>query len=133
MAVAQTQAAKIMQERSSELTSHQVISLLMGGALERVTQAKKAVADGNREDKDILFAKVVAIINGLRASLNMDDGGDIAENLDALYEYIVNRLDVDSEENEIAALNEVGRLMLKLKSGWDAMDLTGVEQWRAAG
>lgn len=132
MAVAQTQAARIMEERSSELTSHQVISLLMGGALERILQAKKAVKEGNQEDKEILFPKIVAIVNGLRASLDMGKGGEIAENLDLLYVYIVERLDGVSEAEEIIALDEASRLILKLKTGWDGMDLTGVDQWKAA-
>jgi len=106
MAVAQTQAARIMAARSSELTSHQVISLLMGGALERILQAKQAVAEENAEDKQVLISKVIAIVNGLRASLDMSKGGDIAENLNMLYNYISERLVNVNPDEEIVVLEE---------------------------
>lgn len=132
MAVAQTQAARIMAEDAEQLTSHQVISLLMGGALERILQAKTAIDAGNTEDKNILFAKVAAIVKGLRASLDMSNGGEIAENLDLLYAYIVERLDNVDLAEEIAVLEEVRRLIVKLKCGWDSMDLSCVDQLRVA-
>lgn len=132
MAVAQTQAARIMAEDADKLTSHQVISLLMGGALERILQAKQAVEAGNIEDKNILFSKVTAIVKGLRASLDMSKGGEIAENLDSLYIYIVERLVEVNLDEEMLVLEEVRRLIVKLKCGWDSMDLSCVDQLRAA-
>ncbi|WNO07941.1 flagellar export chaperone FliS [Teredinibacter sp. KSP-S5-2] len=120
MSVAQTRAAQIMQERSSELTAHQVISLLFDGALERVQQAKNCAISGNEEDKKVLIDKLVAIINGLRSSLNFEDGGDIALNLDCLYDYMVNKL--GESEEEVSTLTEVAGLIARVKSGWDAID-----------
>tara|TARA_R110000868_G_scaffold363597_1_gene625919 strand:+ start:248 stop:622 length:375 start_codon:yes stop_codon:yes gene_type:complete len=121
MAVAQTNAALVMQENSTDMTSHQVISLLLDGALERVAQAKKAIADGNDEDKLILLGKIKAIINGLRNSLNLQDGGDIADNLDALYEYMIGRINDASTIEEYAVVTEVGKLLTEVKVGWDEL------------
>ncbi|MFL0809597.1 MAG: flagellar export chaperone FliS [Agarilytica sp.] len=118
MAVAQTNAAVVMQERSAELTSHQVISLLLDGALERVAQVKKAIAEKNDEDKVILFGKIKAIINGLRNSLNMREGGEIAVNLDSLYEYMVARIEGASTIEEYAVATEVGKLLTEVQDGW---------------
>lgn len=121
MAVAQTNAALVMQENSADMTSHQVISLLLDGALERVAQAKKAIADGNDEDKSILLGKIKAIINGLRSSLNLQDGGEIAGNLDALYEYMIGRIEGASTIEEYAVVTEVGKLLTEVKVGWDEL------------
>ena len=128
MAVAQTKAAHAMQENPGDLTSHQVISLLMAGALERVGQARNAINAKNTEDKEILFAKIVAIINGLRASLNLEQGGEIAENLQALYNYMITRFDDIASDEELAVLDETERLITEVKSGWDEMDLSAVAQ-----
>lgn len=122
MAVAQTNAALVMQEKSAELTSHQVIALLLDGALERVAQAKKAIAEKNDEDKEILMGKIKAIINGLRNSLNMEEGGEIALNLDSLYEYMVNRIEGASTIEEYSVVTEVGKLLTEVKEGWDQLE-----------
>lgn len=123
MAVAKTKAALIMEKNQTDMTSHQVISLLLDGALERVTQAKYAISTGNNEDKEILMAKLVAIINGLRNSLNLNDGGDIAGNLDALYEYMVGRIEGASTTEEYSVMNEVGKLLQEVKVGWDQIEI----------
>lgn len=120
MSLAQTKAATLLQESSDEVTSHQVISLLMDGALERVVQAQECLESGNRTDADVLVAKLVGIINGLRGSLNLDAGGEIAVNLDALYDYMIGRL--SDTQGDPVVLAEVQRLIGELKSGWDAID-----------
>lgn len=123
MALAQTKAAEIMQQQQENISSHQVISLLLDGALERVTQAKACIDDGNFEDKNIIVGKIIGIINGLRGSLNFQEGGEIAVNLDALYDYMITRIDNASPESEAQALDEVSELISQVKSGWDEIDI----------
>lgn len=121
MAVAQTKAASYIQEHTEEISSHQIISLLMDGALERIEQAIQAQQSGNQADLEILTNKLVAIINGLRNSLNMSAGGEIAENLDALYEYMIEKITQSARSNKVSAFQECGRLLSKVKEGWDQM------------
>lgn len=123
MALAQTKAAEIMQQQQENISSHQVISLLLDGALERVTQAKACIDDGNFEDKNIIVGKIIGIINGLRGSLNFQEGGDIAVNLDALYDYMITRIDGASPESEVQVLDEVSDLINQVKSGWDEIEI----------
>lgn len=119
MSLAQTKAASLL-EADQEMNSHRVISLLMDGALERAVQAKTCLSDGKGQDAEILVAKLIGIINGLRGSLNMEAGGEIATNLDSLYAYMVNRLDQPHQDALILA--EVEQLISELKSGWDEME-----------
>lgn len=123
MAVAQTKAASYIQEHTEEISSHQIISLLMDGSIERIDQAITAHQNKNIEDLEILTQKLVAIINGLRNSLNMDAGGDIAVNLDALYEYMVEKITQSGDDLLSTHLIEVRKLMVEVKQGWDQMDL----------
>ncbi|MBC6904738.1 flagellar export chaperone FliS [Saccharophagus sp. K07] len=125
MAVAQTKAASFIQEHSEEISSHRVISLLMDGALERIEQAQQAYADKNIADLEVLVGKLVAIINGLRNCLNMD-AGEIAVNLDALYEYMVERITLATMETLPSVLAEVDGLVGEIKSGWDQMDFSAI-------
>ena len=125
MAVAQTQAALVMQEQAEQLTSHQVISLLMDGAIERASGLIMAIHSGNDENRTILTAKLRAIINGLKESLNFEQGGAIAENLAALYDYMIERLRTTEEDSreQLQAVTESRRLISEIKNGWDNMDL----------
>lgn len=125
MAVAQTKAASFIQEHTDEISSHQIISLLMDGALERINQALQAHAQNNRVDLEILTNKLVAIVNGLRNSLNMNVG-EIAQNLDALYEYMVERITQADCEQLVSALHEVRGLICEIKTGWDLMDFNSI-------
>jgi len=57
MSVAQTNAAKVLQQQGNEISPHQVIALLLNGAMERISQAKHCVESGNEQDKLILVGK----------------------------------------------------------------------------
>ena len=124
MAVQKTKAAQIMEAQAADMTAHQVISLLLDGALERVSQAKFSISSGNKEDKVILFSKIVAIINGLRNSLDLASGGEIAENLDGLYDYMVNRIGGAATTEEYSVMNEIEKLLSEVKNGWDEIGFT---------
>jgi flagellar protein FliS len=125
MAVAQTKAASFIQEHTEEISSHQIISLLMDGALERTSQALQAHSKNNQADLEILTHKLIAIINGLRNSLNME-AGEIALNLDALYEYMVEKISCSSRDELAPALAEVHALIGEVKAGWDQMDFSAI-------
>ena len=125
MAIAQTKAAEVMQEQIEQLTSHQVISLLMDGAVERASGVIVAIHTGNEENRILLATKLKAIINGLRESLDFKLGGAVAENLAALYDYMIGRLvaTMDNSEEQLEAVSEARRLISEVKNGWDNMDL----------
>ncbi len=126
MAVPQTKAASFIQEHTEEISSHQIISLLMDGALERVEQAIASHKKQQIEKLEILTQKLVAIINGLRNSLNIEAGGDIAENLDALYEYMVVNITQSTFEDLPKSLIETRNLLSEIKLGWDQMEIAPI-------
>lgn len=64
----------------------------------------------------------MAILEGLRNSLDRQAGGEIAENLDDLYEYMVRRLKSASADSVETTLLESQRLLGEVKDGWDNMD-----------
>ena len=100
---------------------HQLIQMLMNGALEKI-----AIAKGHMERNDISqkggnISWAISIIDGLRASLNVDDGGEIAQNLDDLYDYMTRRLARANIENNPDLLDEVSSLVRSVKGAWDEM------------
>ncbi|MFL0803033.1 MAG: flagellar protein FliS [Agarilytica sp.] len=123
MAIQPTSAAQTLESNQDGISSHQLISLLMAGGLERIGQARTSLAEGKDEDAEILVNKLIGIINGLRSSLNFEQGGEIALNLDNLYTYMLERIDESDNAEKIDAVSEVGELLTEVKVGWDDMDV----------
>lgn len=103
---------------ASSADPHQLIVMLYDGALERIAIAKGAIERGDIEEKGIKIGKVIVIIDGLRASLDKNAGGDIAENLDSLYDYMQRRLFEANLTNDLEGLSEVSGLLKDIKSAW---------------
>jgi len=100
---------------------HRLVQMLMEGALDKVAAAKGCIERDDLVGKSRQITWAMSIINGLRASLDMEAGGAIAVNLDDLYDYMIRRLIDASTQNEPEILSEVIDLMLEVKGAWDAM------------
>ena len=88
--------------------------------------AKQAMEANNYEKKGSAISKAVLLIDsGLRGGLNIKDGGELAESLNALYSYMCQQLMQGSLKNQPALLNEVYQLLGDLKSAWDSIGRTG--------
>jgi flagellar protein FliS len=101
---------------------HKLIVMLFDGAMVAVASGIQYMNAGDIANKGHAISKAIAIIdNGLRASLDKNVGGEIAINLDALYEYMSNRLLLGNAQNQPQMLEEVYRLLKDLKEAWDAI------------
>jgi flagellar protein FliS len=101
---------------------HKLIVMLYDGALVALLSAKTNIAANNIAAKGTAISKAITIIdNGLRASLDKDAGGEIAANLDALYDYMSRRLLHANLKNDVPAIDEVHRLLSDLREAWVAI------------
>ncbi|APZ44608.1 flagellar export chaperone FliS [Acidihalobacter ferrooxydans] len=105
-----------------EADPHAVIQQLMQGVIECLSTAKGAMQRNDVALKAKRITHAIRIIDGLRAHLDHEKGGEIAENLDALYDYMSRRLVDANAKNDLVALDEAFGLMMEIKSGWDAID-----------
>lgn len=101
--------------------SHRLVQMLMQGALEKIATAKGFMQRGKVAEKGAHISWAIAIIEGLRAGLNLEQGGAIAQNLDDLYEYMGRRLLQANLDNDATMLDEVMALMQEIKGAWDAI------------
>lgn len=116
------QYRKVGTQTSVESASpHRLIQMLMEGALEKINLAKGYIQRNDIPMKGSHISWAISIIEGLRVSLDKEAGGEIVENLDALYSYMQRRLVEANLHNDIAILDEVAGLLLEIKSGWDAI------------
>jgi len=110
-----------VQNGIESASPHRLIQMLMAGALEKISAAKGFMARGEIAQKGEQIGWAISIIDGLRVSLDRKMGGDLVENLDALYEYMGQRLLAANVSNDESALDEVLGLMREIKSGWDGI------------
>lgn len=101
---------------------HKLIVMLFDGAIVAISNAIQHLNNGEIAAKGQSISKAIAIIeNGLRASLDKKAGGEIAGSLDALYEYMNNRLILANLNNQVDMLVEVQNLLRDLKASWEAI------------
>jgi flagellar protein FliS len=100
---------------------HKLIEMCLAGALERIAIAKGAMQRGDVGEKARRVSAAIAIVEHLRLSLDAKAGGELAKNLDALYDYVIRRLAYANGRNEADVLDEVTGLLGQIKSGWDGL------------
>lgn len=89
------------------------------GAIDQLKMTKQMMAEKDYEGKVKAITKSQDIIKELLCSLDYEKGGDIATNLDSLYNYMLRRIihaDVKSDQN---AIDEVVGMLSELKSAWE--------------
>lgn len=108
-----------VESRVAEADPHRLILLLFEAAETAIASAKHQMIDKCVvERSDNISRAIDIILNGLKASLNVESGGEIAENLAALYDYMVARLMRANLSNNTAPLDEVSQLLGEIHSAW---------------
>jgi flagellar protein FliS len=98
---------------------HKLIVMLFDGALAALAKAAHDMKAGNVPAKGKSISQAISIIdNGLRASLDRKGGGEIATSLDALYQYMSERLLQANLHNAVDIVEEVSNLLKDLRSAW---------------
>ena len=114
-------AAVYTESVAEEASPHQLIQMLMSGFLMRVNTAKGAMLRNDYQEKSVQISKAIGIVGGLIDGLDLEQGGEIADNLNNLYGYITQRLFQATAENNIEILDEVSGLMREVESAWNAI------------
>ena len=98
---------------------HGLILLLFEGAATAMSLARLHMDQNDIAQRGTNISKAIDIIsNGLKASLNLKTSGELAEQLDALYDYIVQRLLWANMKKDRAALDEAIYLLGEIHSAW---------------
>lgn len=101
---------------------HKLVSILYEGALVAIANAKVHLAHGDIAARGAMISKAIAIIEeGLKVSVNLEAGGELAHNLKSLYEYMSYRLLTANLKGSSEMLDEVEHLLKELKGAWAAI------------
>ena len=103
-------------------TPHQLIVLLYDGAFNAMKRAEIYVQSGNIPRRGEMISRAINIIdNGLRAGLDHEKGGQIAEELESLYEYISRTLLEANVTKSGEKLPHLIALMTEMSETWQAI------------
>lgn len=102
-------------------TPQQLIAMLFDGALSALAKAKGSMERNDISGRTSQINKANDIILGLKDFLDHEQGGEVAANLDALYDYMVRTLVQANRANDLEKVQEVMGLLLEVKGGWAQM------------
>lgn len=103
-----------------EASPHKLIMMLFDGAMLALSTAAIGMKDGDLKKKGESISWALDIISqGLQCSLDLSNGGEIAEKLNSLYDYMCTRLLHANAHNDPAALEEVTKLLGEIRSAWE--------------
>jgi flagellar protein FliS len=100
---------------------HALVLTLLDAALQRIAAARSCIESGEIRRKASLLHSAVILVAELRGSLNLKDGGALAQNLSDLYEYMTRRLIQANLGSDVRAVGEVQSLLGEIRSAWVAI------------
>jgi flagellar protein FliS len=109
------------QSAAVDSNPHQLVLMLIDGAIEKTAGAVGHMLHGNIAEKGKLVSASISIIDALRASLDHRAGGEIADNLERLYDYMTRRLLEGNAQGDSRALSEVIALLKEIREAWAAI------------
>ncbi|MFM9424130.1 flagellar protein FliS [Variovorax sp. GrIS 2.14] len=108
---------------------HQLIDLLFDGLVVALTSARGALQRGDMAAKGVQIMRAVRLLNeGLKAGLDKERGGALAERLASLYDYCIERLTLANARNDGEILAEVAALIAPVAQGWKEIGRPSVGQ-----
>lgn len=98
---------------------HQLVSLLFDALQQSLITAKGAILSGDIPVKGRSIGRAVRILEeGLKASLDVERGGELAGNLRSLYDFCIFRMTEANLRNDAAIVDEVIRVLQPVMDGW---------------
>ncbi len=101
-----------------EISPQRKVAMLLAGTIERIHQARRQLDEGDLGGKAQALSSAISIVEVLRLSLDAEAGGELAERLGALYDYLMVRMAEANASNDQARLDEVLRLLDTIASAW---------------
>lgn len=96
----------------------ELVVMLYDGGIRFLGEARDAHERKDAWGRARAVSKALGIVGELRSTLNLEDGGELAQELDRLYDYMMNRLLEVTTKRDLSGIDEVQRLLVSLREGW---------------
>ena len=130
---AMAQYGQMKQQAAQYASPHQLILLLFNGAVESLSVASGAIDNKNIELRGKHITRAISIINGLRDMLDMQTGGEVADNLYSLYSYMAREIFNSGFHNDKETLQNISQMLVDIRGSWEKipLDMHGVSTQKA--
>lgn len=107
-----------LNAQAASATPHQLVVMLIDGLLDEVERIRGHLAEGRLAAKGAGISKCMNILIGLDSALDMENGGELAENLHQLYDFCQIELYQASVQKDVQRLTNVETVMGNIREGW---------------
>jgi flagellar protein FliS len=111
-----------LETKVDTASQHELINMLLQGARTHIATAQGNIQRHQLKEKGEHLGRAITIIDGLKACLNHNQGGEIAENLDKLYDYIQQNILKASLHKDAELLAHVNILLANIHQAWQAIE-----------
>ena len=118
--------ASYRQTEVQSRTPLELVTMLYDGALRFMAVARDAIVRKDIPARRDALNRTMAIVSELQSALNLQAGGEVAVDLDRLYEYASVRLLDAAMRNDVGPVDEVRRIFEILRDGWATAAGTGM-------
>lgn len=118
---AQAGYLKYQQNDILNLTQAEIVDRLFKALYSHINDAMNGMQNGSTSRKGEKISRAIAIAGELQASLNMEEGGELSERLNALYDFVIRELLFANMENDVERLGKVKEVIRPLMEGWSAI------------
>ena len=119
-----SQYGKIKDDTQTMYASpHQLMLMLFDGALEAMSLTIAAIQNKNFELRSKQNTRSITIINGMRECLDMDAGGELADNLYSLYQYMTQELFRASVKNDDETIRNIQTMLKDIRGSWEKIPI----------
>ena len=109
------------QTQVQSRTPLELVVMLYDGALKFLHQAREAIERGDIAGRRDASSRAITIISELQSTLNMEQGGEIAQRLDELYIYVNGRIIAAAADNSVGPIDDATRVLNVLRESWVAI------------
>ena len=115
-----SQYGKIKNDTQTSYASpHQLMLMLFDGAIEAMSFTIGAIENNNFELRSKQSTRSISIINGMRECLDMETGGELADNLYSLYQYMAQELFRASFKNDVDTIKNIQTMLKDIRGSWE--------------
>ena len=107
-----------LMSQASVADGAELIQMLFDGLVNSIAEARGHIEHGAILEKGKSITRACRIVLGLQGVLDFQKGGDLALNLNELYNYFTRRLIYANARSDIGALNEVLGLTSEIRAAW---------------
>ena len=109
--------------QTSYASPHQLMLMLFDGAIEAMSMTIGAIQQNNFELRSKQSTRSISVINGMRECLDIETGGDLANNLYSLYSYMAKELFKASFKNDADTVQNIQTMLKDIRESWEKIPL----------